>query len=338
VSEEHYDSEEKLITRCLTGEGTPEEHARLQAWRGQHPDHEARFRSLEKALRLTEGWRPVQPHAMPAIDIEQEWQTFQHRVNPAAAGRVRSLTPIRPMPWLRVAAAVALLITAGWFVQRWWASAGNVVVETSLAMQVVQLPDGSTVTLNRNSKLTYAADFGAHSREVTLEGEAFFEVVRDESRTFAIAAGGARVEVLGTSFNVRADQQLGQVEVVVATGQVKLASAAADAAVKLSAGERGVLRIKENQVQATPNADVNFDAWKTKDIVFEEVPLAAVVEALNRIYGSNIQVRTTLAPSCVVTVSFHQQSLEAVLEVLKNTLALEYRVQSDVIEIVAAGC
>ena len=338
MSEEHYDIEETLMVRCLTGEAAPEDHARLQAWRRQHPDHEARFRALEEALRLTERWRPTPPDALPPIDLDSEWQAFQQRVRPAAEARVRSLAPAKALPWLRVAAAVALLITAGWFIQRWRAAESVTVFETTLATQSIQLPDGSTVTLNRNSKLSYASDFGQHTREVVLEGEAFFEVVRDESRTFAITAGEARVEVLGTSFNVRADRQLGQVEVVVATGQVKLASVAADASVKLAAGERGVLRAKENQVQTVPNTDINFDAWKTKDIVFEEAPLATVVESLNRIYGSNIQVRTSVAPSCVVTVSFHQQSLEAVLEVLKNTLALEYRVQGDVIEIVAAGC
>ncbi len=338
MSEEHYDSEERLITRCLLGEATPEEQTQLQAWRAQQPDHEARFRALEKTLRLTESWRPTRPEVLPPVDVEQEWQIFQQRVQPQAASKVRALVPARSGLWLRVAAAAALLVTAGWFTQRWRNSEDTTVVQTTLASQTVPLPDGSEVTLNRFSKLTYSAGFGKQNREVTLEGEAFFDVIRDESRTFVVTAGEARVEVLGTSFNVRTDQQLGQIEVVVATGQVKLASAVAEAAVKLKAGERGVLHTDGGRLEASPNTDANFSAWKTKDIIFEEASLAAVVEALNRIYGSNIRLGTAVPATCVVTVSFHQQSLEAVLEVLKNTLALEYRVQGDVIEIVAAGC
>ena len=64
------------------------------------------------------------------------------------------------------------------------------------------LPDGTTVYLNTNSKIIFPKRFEKNKREITLKGEAFFEVTKDKNRPFIINVNEAQVEVLGTSFNI----------------------------------------------------------------------------------------------------------------------------------------
>ena len=88
-------------------------------------------------------------------------------------------------------------------------------------IRLVNLPDGTRVWLNENSQIEYPADFSNHERNVTLKGEAFFEVKRDPSRPFVITSGAIKTTVLGTSFNIKAYNEK-QPEVNVRTGKVKV--------------------------------------------------------------------------------------------------------------------
>ena len=84
------------------------------------------------------------------------------------------------------------------------------------------LSDGSVVALNKNSTLSYPKSFDTKLRQVTLKGEAFFEVKRNFEQAFIISAGESFVKVLGTSFNVKAYADSANVEVTVVSGLVQL--------------------------------------------------------------------------------------------------------------------
>jgi ferric-dicitrate binding protein FerR (iron transport regulator) len=88
----------------------------------------------------------------------------------------------------------------------------------------------------------------------------------------------------------------------------------------------------------TANPDVNYKSWSTRHIEFTSTPLHEVIRVLNKTYGSQISITGPVPDSCFVTVTFDQQSLEAVLRVLEKTLNLSYRVEGDRIEITSAGC
>lgn len=312
------------------------EQRELATWRSAHADNEALFQQYSRALAHTDLHLSA-THApkLVSIDVDREWAQFKQNISEKTVAERRLPEARTRQVWMRMAAAVLLLIAATWLVNYWIGKSGLTTFQTTDQTLAVQLPDGSSILLNENSTLQYGRAFGDEVREVELKGEAFFEVTRNEQIPFRIKVGDAQVEVLGTSFNVRAYQA--QVEVVVATGLVKLA-AEDRTGVQLAAGEKGVYDTQRKQIEKTKNQDVNFDAWKTKQLVFTEASLVEVVETLNRVFGANVVLATSVPSTCVVTVSFEQQSLDAILRVLESTLQLTYRKNGNAIEIVRVGC
>lgn len=146
------------------------------------------------------------------------------------------------------------------------------------------------------------------------------------------------MEVLGTSFNVRSDNSTEIVEVVVASGAVKLSGPDKAGQVQLRAGDVGVYSRSQNILTNRVNTDENFIARKTRKLTFKETNLRLVVETLEKAYNVQIVISTTVPDTCLVTVSFDQQDLNAVLNVLKTTLNTEYKTQNGKIEIIHAGC
>jgi ferric-dicitrate binding protein FerR (iron transport regulator) len=197
--------------------------------------------------------------------------------------------PFRPRPWLvRVAAAVALLVAAWFGVSRWADRTPRLVTQQTPAGAKKQctLPDGTVVWLNGESRLTYPEAFAGATREVTLSGEAFFEVKRDPARPFVIRAGRTLTRVLGTSFNLRAGPGSDPVTVTVVSGKVGFAPADQPARqVLLTAGMRGNYVPAADSVYAELQRDPNVLAWRSNKLVFKDTPLREMFPVLQKQYG-----------------------------------------------------
>jgi ferric-dicitrate binding protein FerR (iron transport regulator) len=142
-------------------------------------------------------------------DVEVAWQRFRVAANlapapaaePAPTKSEDRVVPLWPaaQPWLRVAAAILLLLGV-WSLLRFFLPLGKeemVTVAAGAERQQTTLPDGSKVWVNRHSTLSYAASFNEKAREVQLQGEAFFEVKKDHGRPFTVLANETRTQVLG---------------------------------------------------------------------------------------------------------------------------------------------
>lgn len=323
---------DELIARSLTGETSPEDEQRLATWLAQSKDNSDYYQKLKKVTTLADHYYQSKA-TLPEVNLDQEWNQFLNQVGENKSGRVFNL---QSSTWLRIAASLLLIVASGFIINYVITSRQTMVVETAAAMQEVTLPDGSQITLNHNSKLIYQPSFGKTNRSVTLQGEAFFDVFSDETKPFIISVNETTIEVVGTSFNIRGYPSTEKVEVVVATGTVKFK--AKDQQVTLRAGDKGVYSSAQNTLVNQTNYDINFMAWKTRKIIFQEAGLREVIETLNNVYQANITLAAPISDTCLVTVSFDQQSLDAVLNVLKTTLNLEYRIQNGQIEITHAGC
>lgn len=190
------------------------------------------------------------------------------------------------------------------------------------------LPDGTVVTLNRNSTLHFPKHFNKSVREVTIAGEAFFDVKPNANKPFIINAGDVQVKVLGTSFNVCAYPETETVEVVVETGKVQLTRKTADAENKnrevfLLPGEKGTLFRKSQTFNKSVNTNPNIISWKTHDLVFNEVPLSEVIQCLKKVYNINIQVKEPELNDLVLTAHFDKKPVDFILNVVRLTFNLE---------------
>ena len=330
--------QDDLIIRHLTGETSTEEEKQLLIWMAQLPENENHYHEVKKVFELSSNHFIQNAKQEIDINVDQEWNKFVGTVGEKEAP-VRSLNSENTSRyWLKIAAAFLLLVTSGIIINDFVFTNADTQFKTSDSALSVVLPDGSKIMLNTHSQLSYSPAFGEKERRVILTGEGFFEVERDTEKPFVIRVNNAEVEVLGTSFNIQGYEDRKEIEVTVQTGLVKFSVPDAKQEVNLAAGNKGVYTKANNELSSAVNDDVNFLAWNTRKIIFIENDLRSVVEILNKVYGITITLPPVLPASCVVTVTFDHQTIESVLNVLKTTLNLEYRINGNQIEIISAGC
>ncbi|MEN8249337.1 MAG: FecR domain-containing protein [Bacteroidota bacterium] len=319
---------ELLISRKLAGEINPEDEQVLNNWLNSDPEKLAYFQDIEKIYNEAEGHNASK---LPSINIDAEWDKF--KANRNIANKTNSWKA-----WYSIAAAIALIASLGYLFWNNSYQSGQVVVLAERTGLAVILPDSSVITLNKGAKLSYPKEFSEEKRQVALTGEAFFEIKRNENKPFSVDLGLSKVEVLGTSFNINNINENNNVEVIVNSGTVRFSNKELSESVILNKGEKGTIMRNNGTIAKTENLDVNFMAWKTRKIVFNNVGLDEVIKTLNKIYDEEITFSTDIGPDCRVTVSFDNQSIEAILSVLEATLNLEYNKTGDNIEVIKSGC
>jgi ferric-dicitrate binding protein FerR (iron transport regulator) len=213
-----------------------------------------------------------------------------------------------------------------------------VEIQTGVGEQKeIVLPDGSEITLNENSVVSYAEKFT--ERNVSLIGEAFFEVERMEDSPFTISSANATTTVLGTSFNVRAYPEEEAVEVTVKEGKVALAVAEKKSApVVLEAGTAGLVKKAEATVEKIEVDYVNADAWKTMKLEFDDVLMRDVIVTLERYFKTDIEVENEMIFECTYTSKFTKPDLDEILTVISMTIGAEFEADGNGYRITGAGC
>lgn len=323
-----------LLARYVAGTTTPDEQAQVKAWLAQSTDH---AQELARFERVWEASTQVRPPAME-VDVEAAWSKVNKRITAKNEQVEPKVLPLRKPSFAawRVAASVLVVLGLGWLGYRWMTpieKAETAVVKTQKNTLEQTLPDGTKVFLNENSALTAAADFNEETRTVTLKGEAYFDVKRDETRPFIINANGTEVRVLGTSFNVKAYDN--HVRVAVTSGKVQF-----------STPKQKVVLVKD-EAAATSEADtiiklpaLNFNemAYRTRVFVFEKTNLSDVVASLREGYHADIRLGSRRLENCLLTARFEKESLDTTLSVIAETLNLRVVRRGNSILLDGSGC
>ncbi len=324
------------VSSFLSGEMPPEEMHAFQEDLNKDPEKQA---LLEEYRSIWDSAGLVSEFA--SYDLDAEWALMQTRLHGYEAdplkphsGRSRTLLYYS----YRIAAILilGLVLSFSWFYLSRIAGMERVVAKSE-PVEVV-LDDGTHLTVNRNSTIRYKKKF-IGDRKVVLSGEAWFDVARDTTRPFVIDAGEAFVEVLGTIFNVNAYKENPVVEITVESGLVAL-SAKEDQKdlIVMKAGSGGTYHKEQKELTLLASSDPNKISWKTRDLYFDGSSLREVAELVNRVYGVNIVITNPGLASCEITVTFKDQSLEAILKVLEMTLDLDISRSGDEIRLDGKGC
>ncbi len=269
-----------LMAKVLASEASEAEKASLQLWLEEDPLHRQEFEQAKLVWQ-----QKNRPPAAFQPNTDKAWAALNERL-PA---RKRSLT--RPLQYLTAVAAAALILLL-W--KPWDSPVGFKSLQTQGLQLEVSLDDGSQLWLNQHSHLQYSPNMADNERRIRLQGEAFFEVARDEKRPFIIEAGDARVQVLGTSFNVRAYPGTGEIELSVKSGKVlffkgpKLLPDSSNARI-LVAGQQAVIGAEASQPQLQSDPQPNYLAWRDKTLRFEQESLDQVLDALSRYYSVSFE-------------------------------------------------
>ncbi len=185
----------------------------------------------------------------------------------------------------------------------------------------VALPDGSTVDLNADSKLTYKLHRNG-TRMLDLEGEAYFNIKQDKSSPFIINAGSGTIRVTGTSFSVRTVPGSDRIEVFVESGNVQFyRTRQQDNKLALKAGDTGLL--EQNRLSRQDAPEPNQISWKTKKLIFRETRLGDVAGVLNRTYNQKIRFTNESLEDCLFTGTFDQQPIDSVMRVIQVAFDLD---------------
>ncbi len=211
-----------------------------------------------------------------------------------------------------------------------------VEAQTYHGKQFIHLPDGSTVILNAGSELRYDSTFGLASRDVTLTGEAFFDIKHDEAKPFRVWSGAVYTYVLGTAFNVKAYPDQPEIIVTVARGKVKVCEAQRELGVVMPQQQLAVHRAT---LQAEPAAasDTEDLAWKDDFLIFDNTTMADVANAIGKRFGVTVRV-TDQIRDCRINAAFmNDEDLEHILVVTSKVLHGAY-VQHDNTITISGSC
>ena len=316
---------DEILYLYLNKELDAEEQAQVEEWIKQNPEHFQKIKTIWEKAALD------QSKAKP--DTNKMWGNIISEIEqPKVQKQGRKLPAYRSL--LKYAAIFLLgLGLIGYIAHReakrvqWieYASVNDVPEE-------IELPDGSTVTLNKESSLLYKKQRLSSTREVKLTGEAFFDVEKDPDRPFIINVNNTIVKVLGTSFAIDASDSAGAIIVSVKTGKVMFYKKDDPSdSVYLYPGDMGLLASSEQKISKSEIHDLNYMAWKTRVLLFKGNTLPEVCEVISKYYGSTIMVDHPDLLTRKLTARYQDKSLDEVLELLKIALDIQYEEKEDTV-------
>lgn len=225
-------------------------------------------------------------------------------------------------PWMRVAAALVPLLVACLYIFYVFNKASEVTVITGIGEQKeIRLPDNSKVWLRPNSSITYPEVFG-EQREVALTGEAFFDVQRNPQRKFRVKTRTIYVEVLGTSFDVKAYRQLPVASVTVNTGKVKVSDESKVLGIVLPNHKLEYTRASsEAHIYASSPADPEGD----EGLRFEDATLREVLVTISNYY--TVRFEGKISDNVRLSGSFRKDMTMAQLVDVLNTVIEKHKIK-----------
>lgn len=189
----------------------------------------------------------------------------------------------------------------------------------------ITLPDGTNVWLNARTSLKYPTKFSKKNREVILDGEAYFDVARNEAKPFIVQTDKYNVEVLGTKFDVDAYSDTGEFETTLMKGSVRVASVEYPEQNLVLKPDNKVYLCK-GQLRVAPVEDYNAYRWKEGLICFKDATFSSIMKDFEKYYGLNIHVKNKEVRKFSYTGKFRQtDGIDYALRVLQKDIKFTYQ-------------
>ena len=301
-----------LLIKYLLRETTSEEDVSVKEW---IETSEANKQYLSQFQKIWDTSKKLTPQS--TIDENEAWLRFKEKASTSTA--TTAMLRSNYFSWLRIA-AMLLIAVAAWSVYSYLLKTDYTTLAAKEEVRTDILPDGSEVTMNKNSVLSYKDGFEGDKRLVKLQsGEAFFKVTHDQSKPFEIEVENVIVTVVGTSFNVKHLKD--QTEVIVESGIVRVTKG--DEVVELGKGEKVNIGSTQDKLVKEVNRDQLYNYYRTREFVSNGTPLWRVVEVLNEAYGANIVIENPTLRDLSLTTTFKEQSLENILDVISKTFDIK---------------
>ncbi len=353
---EHNNLEDLLsdngFCQWLNGQGNDRDKVYWDSWLSENPNRVAIVKQARTCLTAIKNQESMLSKAEIDLEATRILQAIQEV----------KVVPLLPV-WLKLAASIALLAVAGW-----WFISKESSINTTLSLSntfetqtiniqnvirdtIIRFSDGSTAQLKRGGSIQFDKDFAGKQRVVNLlSGEAFFDVTKNPEKPFIVYANDIVTKVLGTSFTVRTSNSEGNISsVVVRTGRV--------AVFKKSEFSKPEMVLRDS-ILLTPNQQVNRKEnteplmvsliekpilierpVDNPDFVFDNAPISAVLNTLQKAYNIPIVADEAIIKSCRLTISLgNQDALFEKLQVICKVIGAKYEMNATKIILSGKGC
>jgi transmembrane sensor len=326
----------ELMSRSLSGEASPEELQELDAILAADAKAMARYRTLQQFWNEHDAVSPATVEdalhrLLNQLQLQPSLQetTLQHDKAPVRRLHRR---------WTFWAAAVAVLFigtSVYWLVK---SNSEHTLASRLVEKQnargtksIIELTDGSKIWLNADSKIKYPEIFSGNTREVHLEGEAFFDVAPNPDQPFIIHLANGTVRVLGTSFNIRAYNNEKIVETSVATGKVAFIPKYLDKKQKpdtifITPNKKVRYLLEEDTADILPAQPQEDRAWTEGKLIFKAQTLEEIAIELERHFGKKAIFLDEAPKSYRLTGSFENNGLDEIMYYLSKTKEFSYKI------------
>lgn len=277
---------------------------------------------------------------------ENDEETLKNEILRKLKTDHRSIAPQRTrslnVAW-RIAASIVLLASLTYLVAQYAGGRSEKIAtlqhSSSGEINKVVLADGTLVWLKGNSTLTYPSHFAGDTRNVTLQGEALFEVAKDANHPFIIQCGDLMTTVLGTSFNIKTVEK--NIEVVVLTGKVSLTSTTDKQGIVVLPNDKAVYNGQHKQLAIVKSAATEKVAVVTGtaySMYFEDTQIKEVIRKIEGKFDVKVLTSNPKMGNCLITADFTDQSLERTMRIISEVLGFEYEINNNSVVLRGTGC
>ncbi len=307
------------------------------------PEESAEFLSLLKRDEYDEELKVLldrfweEATSFPNLNENRAEKIFSKIMAAGAATESAKNKITRDYTWWKAAAAILIIISfSAWFYRPGLQAPPKLVKEAKNIKinkphrKFINLPDGSSVILNENSRVEVGDKFIVNGkREVYLEGEAYFDIVHDSSHPFIVHTGKLQTTVLGTAFNINANSMTGTVIVTVTRGKVKVGDKIRTFNV-IDPDEQMVFNRDLSRHFKKPVDARTIVAWKNEDIYFDDVSISDVANQLEESFNVSIAFANGNIKNCRFSATFlKSQSLQQILNVIGEFNHIKYQLKDN---------
>jgi transmembrane sensor len=273
-----------LIIRLLSGEADPSEKKMIEEWLELSAENKKLFNDLRE-IWLRSG---IQTNA-DNYNLEEAIRNFRKQIG-ADTNHDNDQFILRRFVKYAAILVMVLSLSFSYYLGTRYSITNNSTTTISCAFgdkTSITLPDSSTVWLNSGSKLSFNSDFINGPRKVNLEGEAFFAVTKNRNHPFWVKTTDIDIEVLGTTFNVKAYPEEGLVSATLVEGIIKISSNYQKTRVKPN--QRVVFAKANREMYIEELQDTSMDTdWKDGRLVFRNESLEELAPKLHRWFDVDI--------------------------------------------------
>lgn len=324
---------DELIGKQLAGEASREENVILRSWLEQSEANRKHYDQFKLIFTRASAVRDIQQ-----FDADAAWNKVRAKLHQKKAAKTIAFEPeSSPNLFWRIAASIVLMMGIGFFAYKIFQPSATPPIEviTETKSEADTLPDGSDVFLNKETKLAYSFDKKKKIHKVKLQGEAYFNIQHQDNKKFIVEVEDAFIRDIGTSFNVKAYPESNTIEVVVEEGEVMFYTEK-DSGIYLKQGGKGIYH-KGTKTFSVEEAEPNVTAYKTRFFIFSDTDLSTAVASLNTVYDKKIVIGKNLE-MCRLTVSFNNESIVEIANVIAETLGLTVKESGQTLVLEGESC